>query len=139
MMTTPGTIICKSWFQPRRMMPLSMTFSTNTPSNVPKREPRPPARLVPPRMTAAMTVSSKPRPSVGADGVDETPQHRQAQRHPGDQENQRRDDDRNRHHPGMARAERGKPRQLVLVLHRLAGEKIDAALQHHHGADRGDQ
>ena len=50
----PGTTICKSWFQPRMMMPLSITLSTRTPSSVPNSEPRPPVRLVPPRMTAAI-------------------------------------------------------------------------------------
>ena len=61
----PGTTICRSWSQRRMMMPLSITFSTRTPSSVPSSVPRPPVRLVPPRITAAITVSSKPRPAVG--------------------------------------------------------------------------
>ena len=47
------------------MMPLSMILSMKTPRSVPINVPRPPAREVPPRITAATTVSSKPRPAVG--------------------------------------------------------------------------
>ncbi len=51
---------------PNRFIPLLITPINRAPTRVPHTLPRPPARLVPPMTTAAITSSSYPWPATGS-------------------------------------------------------------------------
>ena len=63
--TTPVIIWRMKSLSPNRMRPLASTPVMQAPSSVPMTVPRPPLRLVPPMMTAAIALSSKPIPMIG--------------------------------------------------------------------------
>ena len=57
MITKPVTIWRRKSLMPMRIRPLASTPMMQAPNSVPTMEPRPPERLVPPMMTAAIAFS----------------------------------------------------------------------------------
>src|SRR5262249_38601015 len=65
-MMPPVTICCTQFASPFCEQPIWMMVMMAAPIIVPATDPRPPVRLPPPMMTAAITSSSAPTPTVGS-------------------------------------------------------------------------
>src|SRR5439155_25977726 len=63
--TTPTAMYWKFGSRPSRLRPLCMTPRINAPATALRTPPRPPRKLPPPMITAAMALSSKPCPVNG--------------------------------------------------------------------------
>ena len=70
MSTTPVRTVCTLLEMPMMTRPFASDMMTRLPTTVPRIEPVPPVRGVPPMTTAEMASSSKPVPTVGLPGAE---------------------------------------------------------------------
>ena len=61
----PISVCCQKALMFMRLSPLRSRPMTSTPANTPSTVPRPPKKLAPPMITAAIASSSAPMPRLG--------------------------------------------------------------------------